>query len=247
MKKSLITIITCTYNSEKTIADCVRSVKNQSYKNIEHLIIDGLSKDSTLEIIQDVNDRCKIISEIDNGIYDALNKGILSASGEIIGFLHSDDVFKNNDCVKLILDSFNDDIDGVYGNLNYVSQFNLNKIIRKWNSCDFNYSLLKKGWMPPHPSLFLKKKVYDKHGLFNLKYFISADYDFMIRIFKDKNLKFIHLPSVMIQMRLGGSSNKSLQNLIKKMREDYSIIKSNEIGGFFTLFNKNFSKIKQFF
>ena len=98
MKKSLITIITCTYNSEKTIADCVRSVKNQSYKNIEHLIIDGLSKDSTLEIIQDVNDRCKIISEIDNGIYDALNKGILSASGEIIGFLHSDDVFKNNDC-----------------------------------------------------------------------------------------------------------------------------------------------------
>jgi len=247
VKKSLITIITCTYNSEKTIADCVRSVKNQSYKNIEHLIIDGQSKDSTLEIIQDVNDRCKIISEIDNGIYDAFNKGILSASGEIIGFLHSDDVFKNNDCVKLILDSFNDDIDGVYGNLNYVSQFNLNKIIRKWNTCDFNYSLLRKGWMPPHPSLFLKKKVYDKHGLFNLKYFISADYDFIIRIFKDKNLKFMHLPSVMIQMRLGGSSNKSLQNLIKKMREDYSIIKSNEIGGFFTLFNKNFSKIKQFF
>lgn len=247
MKEKLITIITCTYNSEKTISDCVLSVKNQSYKNIEHLIIDGLSNDSTLSIIKSINSKCKIISEKDNGIYDAFNKGISRASGDIIGFLHSDDLFQNNDCIKLISDSFQNKIDGVYGNLNYVSQIDENKVVRKWTSRSFKPFLLNIGWMPAHPTLFLKKKVYEKHGFFNLKYSISADYDFMVRILKDNDLKFLFISSIITKMRLGGNSNRSLSNLLKKSKEDYFIIKSNKIGGLLTLFFKNFSKISQFF
>ncbi len=247
MNNKLVTIITCTYNSEKTISDCINSVKNQSYSNIEHLIIDGLSSDSTLNIIKSINSSCKIISEKDKGIYDAFNKGVKYASGDIIGFLHSDDLFESKDVIELICNSFNDKIDGVYGNLNYVSQFDEKKIVRKWVSCNYNSSMLSRGWMPAHPTFFLKKTVYIKHGNFNLKYSISADYDFMVRVLKDKNLNFLFIPSVITNMRLGGNSNRSLNNLIKKTKEDYLIIRSNGIGGFFTLFLKNFLKITQFF
>jgi len=247
VKEKLVTIITCTYNSEDTISDCINSVKNQTYKNIEHLIIDGLSNDSTIEIIKKLNPKCRIFSEKDKGIYDAFNKGISNARGDIIGFLHSDDLFNSKNCLKLICDSFVNNIDGVYGNLNYISKANTDKIIRKWTSRDFNLSLLKFGWMPAHPTLFLNKNVYKKHGFFNLKYSVSADYDFMLRILKDNDLSYSFVPKVITKMRVGGNSNRSISNLIRKTKEDYSIIKSNKIGGLFTLFMKNFSKISQFF
>tara|TARA_B110000240_G_C13483855_1_gene446501 strand:- start:44 stop:790 length:747 start_codon:yes stop_codon:yes gene_type:complete len=246
-EKLLITIITCTYNSETTIADCISSVKNQTYSNIEHLIIDGLSNDSTLKIIKSINPNCKIISEKDEGIYDAFNKGVLSASGDIIGFLHSDDLFHDSDCVKKIISHFNNKYDGVYGNLNYISKLDQAKIIRKWRSRKYSHSLLSRGWMPAHPTLFLKNEVYKKHGGFNPEYKISADYDFMVRILNDRMLNFSFIPLVITKMRLGGNSNRSLLNLLRKMKEDYRIIKANKIGGFFTLLEKNFSKINQFF
>ena len=138
-------------------------------------------------------------------------------------------------------------LDGVYGNLQYVDKINTKKIRRNWKSYDFKPSLLEQGWMPPHPTLFLKKEVYQKHGLFDLSYRISADYDFILRIFKDTELKFGYLPKVITKMRVGGASNRSVENIIKKSKEDYRIIRSNNIGSFLTLIKKNISKLKQLF
>ena len=234
-----ISIITATYNSEATLKSCMISVLHQSYKNIEYVIIDGNSTDKTLELIkqhqlQFPQIEFKILSEPDNGIYDALNKGVKLTTGEVIGFVHSDDVLANNQIISTLANQFkNENIDGIYGDLQYVDKNNLDKVIRYWKSCVFNSSLLKKGWMPAHPTLFLKKEVYKKHGKFNLNYNISADYDFILRIFKDDSLKFTYLPKVITKMRVGGASNRSIKNIIKKIKEDYHAVCSNNIGGWF--------------
>jgi glycosyltransferase len=244
-----ISIVTVCFNSSITILDTIKSVNNQSYKNIEHIFIDGLSSDNTLDIIKNNSIRSSvIISEKDNGLYDALNKGVNLATGDFIGFLHSDDVFACSNTIskivdKLILNSF----DGVYGNLDYVSFSQTDKIIRHWQSQYFKLDLLKNGWMPAHPTLFLSKDVYDKHGFFNLNYKIAADYDFMIRVLKDSTLNFGFIDTVITKMRVGGASNRSLKNIIKKSREDLKIINDHSIGvGIFILLKKNIRKINQF-
>ena len=244
-----ISIISVCYNSSKTILDTIRSVNIQSYPNIEHVFIDGLSSDNTLEIIRSNSKRKNvIISEKDSGLYDAINKGILNATGDVIGLLHSDDILSSSEIISdLIAKTLDENLDGVYGDLQYVDKKNTNKAIRYWNSCEFNPNLLGKGWMPAHPTLILKREVYEKHGLFDLSYKISADYDFMLRVFKDSELKFGYLPKVITKMRVGGASNRSLKNIIKKSKEDYRAIKSNNIGDFLTLIRKNTSKLKQFF
>jgi glycosyltransferase len=189
-----------------------------------------------------------MVSEKDYGIYDALNKGISAASGDIIGFVHSDDFLASSDIINDIVSMMKtESLDGVYGNLQYVDKINTKKIIRNWKSCHFKTGLLKNGWMPPHPTLFLKREVYQKYGLFDVSYRISADYDFMLRIFKDSELKFGYLPKVITKMRVGGASNRSIKNIIEKSKEDYRAIKSNNIGDFLTLIRKNTSKLKQFF
>ena len=162
-----ISIITVCYNSEKTIYDAINSINMQTYPNIEHVFIDGLSTDETLDVIKINSKRDNIIiSEPDKGIYDALNKGILNATGDIIGFLHSDDVLNESNTIEDIVNTFNiESVDGVYGDLLYVDKQNINKIIRNWKSCIFEKELLNKGWMPPHPTLFLKKQVYQKELL----------------------------------------------------------------------------------
>jgi len=246
-----VSIITATYNSAHGIEACLDSILSQDYKNIECLIIDGQSKDQTLEIVsqKQKNHSCiNLVSESDKGIYDALNKGIALASGSLIGFVHSDDLLASTNVIsKLVKKIQNEKLDGVYGDLQYVDKININKIIRFWKSCVFQPELLKRGWMPAHPTLFLKKQVYDKHGVFNISYEISADYDFMLRALKDKDLEYGYLPEVITKMRLGGASNRSLKNIIKKSKEDYHAIRSNNIGGIITLLLKNTSKIKQFF
>lgn len=246
-----VTIITATYNSEKHIDSCLESVSSQDYSNIEHLIIDGESNDDTLKLIRTSatnNPKIKIFSEPDNGIYDALNKGILLSTGNIIGFLHSDDFFNSNNIISRVVQKIeSDDLDGLYGDLNYVNRDETMKIIRKWKSVDYKSTLLKKGWMPAHPTLFLKKEVYQKHGLFDLSFSISADYDFMIRVFKDNRLNFGYLNEVFTNMRVGGVSNRSLKSIIIKMKEDYKVIRKNSIGQINTLISKNISKITQFF
>lgn len=244
-----VTIITATYNSEKFIELCLESVSSQNYSNIEHLIIDGGSKDNTLNLVghrAKNNSKIKIFSEPDNGIYDALNKGILLSTGNLIGFLHSDDFFNSNNIISRVVQKIeSDNLDGLYGDLNYVNRTDTTKIIRKWKSIDFKSTLLNKGWMPAHPTLFLKKEVYQTHGLFDLSYTISADYDFMVRIFKDSRLNFGYLNEVFTNMRVGGVSNRSLKSIIIKMKEDYKVIRENNIGKINTLILKNISKINQ--
>jgi glycosyltransferase involved in cell wall biosynthesis len=246
-----VTIITATYNSSESLASSMNSVLSQDYKDIEYLIIDGNSKDNTLSIISDYqsrNENIKLLSEPDKGIYDALNKGLINATGDIIGFVHSDDMLASTTIISdLVTLLENQKINGVYGDLQYVSKNNNSKIIRHWKSSVFSKTLLSKGWMPAHPTLFLKKEVYQKHGNFNLDYKIAADYDFMLRILKDTTLKFEYLPKVICQMSLGGASNRNLKSILLKSKEDYKAIKVNNVGGLYTLIKKNTSKIKQFF
>jgi glycosyltransferase involved in cell wall biosynthesis len=245
-----VSIITATNNSEKTIEDCIKSLIEQVYVNVEFIIIDNNSTDSTLAIIEKYqlkNESIKLISESDNGIYDALNKGVSHASGEIIGFLHSDDLYFDCYTILDVVGFFNDNkYDGVYGDLQYVNKENTDKVIRLWKSNVFHSKLLKMGWMPAHPTLFLKKQVYQKHGEFQTSYKISADYDFTLRILKDTTLKFGYMPKCITKMRVGGASNRSIKNIIQKTREDYKVVSSNNVGGWFSVVLKNISKIKQF-
>ena len=246
------TLITATYNSSGVIEDCLNSVAEQDYFDKEHLVIDGNSADETLSILnrhQSKNPEIKVLSEPDSGIYDALNKGVSLATGDILGFVHSDDLLAQPDILSKITKCFQlNKIDGVFGDLIYVDKNNSSKNLRYWKSCDFDRKLLVRGWMPAHPTLFLRKEVYQKHGCFDLSYKIASDYDFMLRILKDPALKFVYLPEVITKMRMGGASNRSFKNLIQKSREDYNILKRNNFSfPVLTLILKNISKIGQFF
>jgi glycosyltransferase involved in cell wall biosynthesis len=243
-----ISIITAVYNNKSLIAECIESVLSQSYKNIEHIIIDGGSTDGTKEIILKYQSKiANFVCEPDNGMYDAINKGISKATGEVIGLLHSDDLFADITIISQIAETFlKTSADGVYGNLLYVDRSNISKIIRNWKSSPFLRNKLNQGWMPPHPTLFLKKVVADKIGFFNTNYKIAADYDFMLRTLKTPGLKFEYIPSVITCMRVGGASNRNFKNIIRKSWEDYLILKRNKVGGFLTLLLKNFSKLGQF-
>jgi glycosyltransferase len=244
-----ISLITATYNSVNSIEDTINSVKSQDVENLEYIIIDGASTDGTLEIINQHKDVVtKLISEPDNGIYDALNKGIKNATGDIIGFLHSDDYFANNKILNEIQTTFEKrQNDFLYGDLQYITSDNPPKILRYWKSGDFKFSNLKKGWMPPHPTIYFKKNLIDKIGFFDTSYSISADYDWIIRCLTLPEVKVAYIPKVLINMTTGGQSNKSLKNIIKKSREDYKIIRKHRIGGLYALLLKNITKIIQFF
>lgn len=245
-----VSIITATYNSVNTLEPCLNSVLNQTYQNIEYIIIDGDSKDKTVELIKSKAELYKNviwISEKDKGIYDALNKGIAKATGDIVGFVHSDDFLSDNTIIASIVDCFHTtSVDGVYGDLHYVTKDNTKKIVRNWVSNPFNHKLLKQGWMPPHPTLYLKKSIYDAYGGFDLNFKIAADYDFILRIFKQSQLKFRYLPKTIVKMRVGGVSNRSVKNIIQKTREDYLAISNNQTGNWRTILLKNLKKIKQF-
>tara|TARA_B100001248_G_C27398954_1_gene468206 strand:- start:1700 stop:2458 length:759 start_codon:yes stop_codon:yes gene_type:complete len=246
-----VTIISAVYNSNKTIRKSIDSVIYQDYPLVEYIIVDGKSSDCSMKVIKNylkMNLSIKLISEKDDGVYDAFNKGIEMATGDIIGFVNADDFLNSKTIISEIVSMMkSESLDGVYGDLQYIYKNNPQTIIRSWKSLDYHKSLLKKGWMPPHPTLFLKKEVYEKHGLFDLSYKISADYDFILRIFKDSELKFGYLPKVITKMRTGGISNRNLKNIIKKSIEDYRAIRSNNVGNFLTLIRKNTSKLKQFF
>jgi glycosyltransferase len=244
-----ISLITATFNNANTIEETINSVRSQDIENFEYIIIDGGSKDETLEIINQYKDVVTtLISEPDNGIYDALNKGIKNATGDIIGFLHSGDYFANNMVLNEIQTYFEKQyIDFLYGDLQYITSDIPPKILRYWKSGYFKFSNLKKGWMPPHPTVYFKNVLIDDVGSFNTLYTISADYDWIIRCLTLPKIKVAYIPKVLIKMTIGGKSNKSLINIIKKSCEDYKIIKNNKIGGFFTLIFKNTTKIIQFF
>jgi glycosyltransferase len=244
-----ISIITASYNNGSTIKDTIESVLLQSYSPIEYIIIDGNSTDRTKEIIQSYAAKIsKFISENDNGIYDALNKGINIATGDIIGFLHADDIYANSEIIAKVASLFlqSAEIWAVYGDLQFVSQQDPSRLIRTWKSNPFQKSLLAKGWMPAHPTLFLKNDVYQKYGLFDVNYKIAADYDLILRVFSQPGFSAAYIPEVFINMRMGGASTGRLINLLRKSKEDYQILRKNKVGNILTLIRKIFSKLSQF-
>ena len=245
-------IITATYNSAASVADSINSVLIQTYKNYELIFIDGASIDNTVEVIgkavESIKSKVQIISEPDKGIYDALNKGIINSSGDIIAFLHADDIYASNTVLKSVAAKFDESlIDSVYGDLEYVSKENAEKTIRFWRSGTFAHSKLKRGWMPPHPSFFVKKSVYDQFGLFDLSFKIAADYDFMMRVLFKEKISTTYLPEVLVKMRVGGESNKSVSNIVRKSKEDLKAMRKNGLGGVPALLSKNIRKVPQFF
>jgi glycosyltransferase len=243
-----ISILSAVFNRVETVADMLQSMQNQNYDNIEHIVIDGGSTDGTQLFFQKKLRDTKYISEPDRGIYDALNKGIGMVTGDIIGVLHSDDYFSDSYVLSEVAKAFDDPaVDIVYGDLDYVGKVDTTIIIRRWRAGVFNLKKLKYGWMPPHPSVFLRRAVFERFGGYDISYKIAADYDFILKVFSSQGLGVKYLPRVLVKMRLGGTSNQSLSKILSKSREDYRALRNNKIGGCFSLLMKNFRKLDQFF
>lgn len=230
--------------------DLIKSTKSQNFPDFEHIFIDGASTDGTQEYIRENYKEAVFVSEKDNGIYDALNKGLKLANSEIIGFLHSDDLFFSENTLKKIIDCFNapDSPDIVYGDLVFVSRSDVHKIVRYWKSNYYKQGDLKKGWMPPHPTLFMRRRVYEKHGLFNTALRCSADYDYILKVFNDPSLRIRYIPELLVKMRTGGKSTGGIKNILNKMKEDYRVLKNHNLSfPFLILLQKNMYKIPQLF
>jgi len=248
MERNLkVSIITACFNSEATLADSIKSVNSQTYGNVEHIFVDGGSSDGTLKIIKEVSERhFKVVQDLRSGVYPALNKGISEASGEIIGFVHSDDFLCHESVLENIVAVLDEPrISGVYGDLQYVNRSMPDYIERNWKAGKINKNSLKRGWMPPHPTLYLKKHVYEALGYFNTHYQISADYEFILRVFKNEKIKIEYIPEVLVKMRSGGISNRSLSNLFEKSQEDLKAVRSAGIGGIDVVALKNLRKLGQ--
>ena len=247
-----ISVVTATWNCALTLPDCLASVACQSYANREHVIIDGMSTDGTIDVInRHVDQITAFKSEPDNGIYDALNKGIKLSSGDVVGFLHADDFFTSDDVLFKIAKAFEDpDVCAVYGNLKYVRQQDTSKVIRRWRSKPFAPQYLGWGWMPPHPTLYVRRKWYLRIGGFDISYRIAADYLSILMLFTQPNFKTVYIPDMLVTMRLGGASNKSLKAIINKSKEDWRALRScnfSILSSIHAIIWKNLSKVSQFF
>ena len=226
-----VSIITVTFNSEKYLADCINSVARQNYKNIEHLIIDGKSTDRTLQIIRkNSNHISNWISETDRGMYDAINKGLKMATGDIVGILNSDDMFASADAVRSIVDCFeNTDTDSVYGDLVYVDASDTQKIIRYWKGISYKRSRFRYGWMPAHPTFYIRRELIEQYGLYENHYFTAADYEFMARYLFLHKVSSKYIDAMLVKMRSGGISNVTLKSRFRANRRDFLAMKKNKI------------------
>lgn len=245
-----VSIITACYNSSETIRATIESVLSQDYAEIEYIIVDGQSKDNTLHIVNQFSSRiAKIISEKDDGIYFALNKGLSLATGDVIGFLHADDIYADTEVILKVVERFKtSNAEAVYGDLQYVDRKDTSKVIRNWKSGEYKDGMFRKGWMPPHPTLFLKKSVYDKFGNFNTTFKTAADYELMLRMIHKHKISVTYLPEVLVKMRVGGVSNVTLKNRYRANREDKRAWTINGLKpGMFTLIRKPLSKLGQYF
>ena len=221
-----VSIITVTFNSADTLQNCIDSVSTQSYKNIEHIVVDGNSKDNTLAIIQKNTSISTYISEPDNGLFDAMNKGLHLASGDIIGILNSDDIYNNENVISDVVNTLGRN-EALYADLCYVDAHDTKLVRRYWKSGKYNRNSFKYGWMPPHPTLFLKREVYKKHGNFNIEFKSAADYELMLRFLFKERIEVVYLPKITVKMREGGVSNQSLKQRIKANKEDREAWKIN--------------------
>lgn len=216
-----ISIITATHNSQAYISDCIKSVNNQTYNNIEHIIVDGASKDKTLEIINSTPNRItKVISEPDKGIYDAMNKGIKAATGDIVGILNSDDFFTSDDIIETVVNNLKkDNIDALYGDVHFVNPDDLSKTVRYYSSAIFKPALFRYGFMPAHPSFYMKRHLYEKYGLYSLDYKIASDYDLLIRYLYKERINYKYLKKDFVTMRTGGVSTENFNSRVTLNRE----------------------------
>lgn len=244
-----VSIITVSFNSASTIEETIRSVFSQSYKEIEYIIIDGGSGDQTLSIIDKYKDKIsKVVSEKDDGIYDAMNKGIRLATGEIIGILNSDDIYADEKVIeKVVTQMEQSKADVCWGDLEYVKRDNLLKVTRKWQSSAYSPGIFQKGWQLPHPALFVRKSVYEKYGLYNTALIISADYEISLRLLEKNKVPSVYIPETLVKMREGGSSNwKNIFRVFEGNSEVRQAWKMNNLPmPFFTIWLKLFYKLKQ--
>jgi glycosyltransferase len=226
-----ITLITVTYNSEKYLSDCIESVQRQTYKNIEHIIIDGKSTDGTVDVIKKYESKiASWISETDRGMYDAINKGIKLATGDVIGILNSDDMLHGDDVLATIAKTFEEQkVDSVYGDLEYVDKEFTDRVFRVWKGKKYNRNLFKMGWMPGHPTFYIKRSALEKHGLYENHYYTAADYEFMARYLYKYKISSFYMPKMIVKMRMGGASNKNINQRLRANRRDYLAMKQNSI------------------
>lgn len=243
-----ISLVTAVYNRRKTLAASLASAAGQTHGDIEHLIQDGASTDGTLDVIASLqHSRMRVVSQRDGGIYDALNRGIARATGEAVGFLHSDDLFAHDRVLARVAETLADpEVDGVYGDLDYVAAEDTTRVIRRWRSGAYDPARLRWGWMPPHPTLYLRRSVYEQLGGYDTTLRIAADYEAMLRYLIRGRVRLAYLPEVMVKMRLGGESNRSLGRILTKSAEDLRAIRRHGVGGIGTLAAKNLRKISQF-
>ena len=243
-----ISIVTISYNSAQTIKDTIDSVLSQTGVELEYIIVDGGSKDTTCSIITSYGSQIShFISEPDKGIYDGMNKGVALATGDVIGVLNSDDFYANSRVLEKVMRAFDFDADGVYGDLVYVNQADTSKITRTWISKEYKKGAFRKGWMPPHPTFFVKREIYEKFGAYSLELSSAADYEFMLRVIHKHEIKLHYINEVLVKMRVGGKSNASIKNRVKANKEDRLAWKMNGLKPApFTSIRKPLSKIGQF-
>ena len=245
-----ISIITVSFNSAKTIKETIESILIQDYNNIEYIIIDGGSSDETIDIVKSYSEEISyFISEKDNGIYDAMNKGIRAATGDIVGILNSDDFYPNSFVLSNVAKSFKKyNCDAVYGDLVYVNKKDTTQIKRYWQAGNYNTSKIKNGWMLPHPTFFVKKVMYDRHGLYNSALKRAADYEMILKLLYKENISVHYIPMILVKMRMGGASNSTFLNRIRANKEDGLAWTKNQLNKpMFVRIKKPLQKVIQFF
>lgn len=248
-KEMKVTIITVTYNSAKYLEDCINSVINQQYADIEHIIVDGGSTDGTIDIIKKYKDHiAQWVSEKDDGMYDAINKGMRMATGDIIGTLNSDDTLSSPSVIDEIVKAFIEQkVDSVYGDLVYIDPENTQKIIRVWKGVPYKRSRYKMGWMPAHPTFYFRRKLLDQLGGYETHYYTASDYEFMARYLYYYRVSSYYIPKLIVRMRTGGMSNVSIYKRLRANRRDYLAMKRNRIPfPFFVSLLKPLIKLHQF-